>query len=80
MGFVVSYIVFIKTLIPQILDLIFGSDDVPDIIGGGQWKGEIVWGSLYAFGVMLPLCLPKKVGSLEYVSTFGCFCALYLTL
>ena len=80
LGFVTSYIVFVKTLIPQILQLFFGENAIPEMLGEGQWKGELVWGTVYVFCVMLPLSLPKKIGSLGYFSTLGWMCALYITL
>mmetsp|Transcript_32808 Transcript_32808/g.37551 ORF Transcript_32808/g.37551 Transcript_32808/m.37551 type:complete len:120 (-) Transcript_32808:798-1157(-) len=80
LGFVVSYIVFIKTLIPHILEVIFGQENVPEVFGIDQWKGQIFWATIYTFCVLIPLSIPRKVGSLEYISTFGFLWAVYLTL
>ena len=79
LGFVISYIVFVKTLIPQILKLTLGESSVPDMLGEGQWKGELIWGTVYVIFIMLPLSIPKKIGSLEYFSTLGWICAVYIT-
>ena len=80
LGYVTSYIVFVKTLIPQILHLFLGENAVPDILSEGQWKGEVVWGTIYAFWVMFPLSLPRKIGSLGYFSTLGWMWAIYITI
>ena len=79
LGFVISYIVFVKTLIPQILKLTLGESNVPEILGEGQWKGELVWGTVYVLFIMFPLSIPKNLGSLEYFSTLGWVCAVYIT-
>ena len=71
LGIVVSYIVFIKTLVPFILTVMFGEDNIPELLGSGQWKGQIVWATIYTFLVMTPLSIPRKFGTLEYVSSFG---------
>jgi amino acid permease len=49
LGYVVSYIVFVKTLIPQILQLFLGENAIPEMLGEGQWKGEALWGTVYVF-------------------------------
>jgi len=71
LGFVTSYIVFVKTLIPQMLKLFIGEGSVPEFLAEGQWKGELVWGTVYVVFVMCPLSLPKNIGSLGYFSTLG---------
>ena len=80
LGFVVSYIVFIKTLVPHILIVMFGEDNIPELLGSEQWKGQIVWATIYTLLIMIPLSIPRKVGTLEYVSSFGFLWATYLTL
>lgn len=80
LGFVVSYIVFIKTLVPHILIVMFGEDNIPELLGSDQWKGQIVWATIYTILIMIPLSIPRKVGTLEYISSFGFLWATYLAL
>ena len=60
LGFVTSYVVFIKTLVPQILKLTLGESNVPELLDEGQWKGELIWGTVYVVFIVFPLSLPKK--------------------
>ena len=46
LGFVISYIIFIKTLIPQIFNDLIGEDNLPDFLQKEKWKGEF-FGQLY---------------------------------
>lgn len=80
LGFVVSYIVFIKNLVPHILEIILGVGNVPDILGPGRWKGGIFWASIYTFCVLIPLSMPRKIGALRFNSMFGVICSFYLVL
>ena len=80
LGFTVSYIIFIKGFIPFLLENLFGEENVPDILGPGQFKGELFWGTFYGLFVMLPFSLPKKITSLEYLSVCGWISAIYVTL
>ena len=80
LGFVVNYIVFMKILIPQILILCFGEENIPDYIGKEKWKGELVWASIYTFLILLPLWMPRKINMLRYNSLFGVLCTIYLVL
>ena len=66
--------------IPQMLKLFIGEGSVPELLAEGQWKGELVWGTVYVVFVMCPLSLPKNIGSLGYFSTLGWMWALYITL
>ena len=80
LGFSISYIIFIKGFIPLILEILLGEDNVPEILGPGQFKGELFWGTIYGLFIMLPFSLPKKVTSLEILSICGWLSAIYVTL
>ena len=80
LGFVINYIVFMKILIPQILILCLGADNVPEYLGKDKWKGGLVWASIYSFAVLLPLWIPRKINMLRYNSLLGVLCTLYLVL
>ena len=77
----VSYIVFVKNLVPHILEVLLGdSDKIPTIFGKGRWDGQIFWATVYTFLVLTPLSLPRKVGVLRFNSLFGVLCSFYLVL
>jgi amino acid permease len=86
LGFVVSYIVFVKTLIPHILTVLFygeipdlaHDDPLPLIIGRGQWSGQIFWATVYCFFILFPISLPRKLSALRFSSLFGFCCSFYL--
>ena len=79
-SYAVSYIVFIKTLIPQFLVLILGSDNAPEYLGKGQWKGEIFWASIYTFLILIPFSMPRKINTLRFTSIFGVIWTFYLIM
>lgn len=80
LGFVISYIVFIKTLVPHILEVLFGEENVPDILGKERWKGQLFWATVYTFLVLMPLSIPRTIGALRYNSLFGVICSFYLVM
>jgi len=65
LGFVISYVVFLKLLIPQILILlVWGSNDweydpLPVVFGKGEYSGQLFWATAYSILFLLPLSLPK---------------------
>lgn len=71
LGFVVNYIVFMKVLIPHILVLLLGDENVPEYLGKDKWKGGLVWASIYSFVILLPLSIPRKINVLQYNSIIG---------
>lgn len=74
----VSYIVFVKSLLPMLLIEFVGKENTPAILGDGQWSGQIVWATVYLIFVLFPLALSRKAGSLEYFSFLGFFATIYL--
>lgn len=80
LGFVVSYIVFLKRLLPHILGELFGEENLPGLVSSGQWGGEIFWASLYTFIVLIPLSIPRQIGALRFNSMFGVTCSFYLVM
>jgi amino acid permease len=55
LGFVVSYIVFVKTLVPHILIVMFGENNIPELLGSGLWKGQIVWATIFTVLLVIPV-------------------------
>lgn len=78
LGFLTSFIVFIKTLIPKTLESFIGEDKIPEIFGSGFWTGQIFWATLYTIFLLIPLSLPRKIGALRYNSLFGVLSNFYL--
>jgi amino acid permease len=74
----VSYIVFVKSLLPQLLIKFVGEENTPTMLGDGQWSGQIFWATIYLIFVLFPLALSRKAGSLEYFSFLGFFATIYL--
>jgi len=81
LGFVISYIVFVKTLVPHILSVLLGDKEkVPYILGDGRWSGQLFWASIYTLLVLIPLSIPRKAGALRFNSLFGVTCSFYLVM
>jgi len=88
LGIVVSYVTFIKNLIPLILT-IFKCGELPDhagdchineFIGMGQWKGQVFWATAYSLLVLFPISIPRNLSSLQFSSLFGFCCSIYLVI
>ncbi|CAI2367731.1 unnamed protein product [Moneuplotes crassus] len=78
LGFVISYIVFVKTLIPHIFRICF-PNTIEEENSANQWLYELFSATFYSFCVLLPLGFAREIGTLRYNSIFGVFCTLYLT-
>ena len=70
LGFVISNIVYIKTLVPHTLEiLIWGSTEeaegqLPSFMGNGQWTGQLFWATTYCIVVIIPLSLSRNMSAL----------------
>jgi amino acid permease len=84
LGFVVSYITFVKNIIPTILvTFLYGEDSsktLPAIFGTGRFTGQLFWAAMYCGLVLFPVSLSRKLSTLRYFSLFGFFCSIYLAL
>jgi len=65
LGFAISYIIYVKTLIPQLLLIViypnynaFDPNPLPQIIGNGRWTGQVFWTLIYTVFFALPLSIP----------------------
>lgn len=77
MGFTMSYIVFIKSMVPEILmDYI---SDLPYWLSK-NYEGEAIWCTIFSFAVLFPLSIPRSISALRYSSLFGVLCSIYLVL
>ena len=77
MGFIMSYIVYIKSMFPQLLLLFWEEEQLPLILGPSP-QGQLFWGTVFAFAVLFPLSIPRQINSLRYSSIFGVLCSVYL--
>jgi amino acid permease len=71
LGFTVSYIVFVKNLLPHLLEVLIGEGKLPDFMGKQRWKGGLFWAAVYTLCVLTPLSMPRTVGALRFTSLFG---------
>ena len=78
MGFVVSYIVFVKTLVPHIFEVLFGVHDILGMSEYGSSASELLWAIVYTIFILIPLSLAKNLGTLRYNSMFGVMWCFYL--
>jgi amino acid permease len=80
--FIMSYIVFIKQMVPTIIEKFTGKvigTDIPYWISSSQ-GGQAVWCTIFSYGVIFPMSLPRSVAVLRYSSLFGVLCSIYLVL
>ena len=63
-GFLISYIALFKTLMPYTMEN-FGAESLPSWLGQkdttGSQTGEIVWASIFCFGALFPISLPRSL-------------------
>ncbi|CAI2361009.1 unnamed protein product [Moneuplotes crassus] len=80
LGYVTSSIVFLKSLIPHVVDEFIGLEQLPEIMNQETYKGQIFWAALYTVMMLLPLSLPRKIGVLRFNAMFGAICTFYLII
>lgn len=79
MGFIMSYIVYIKQMLPEILNLFWTVDELPGFIESDGW-GQIFWATIFSFIMLFPMSIPRSINALRFSSLFGVLCSLYLSL
>ena len=79
MGFITSYIVYIKSMLPTILLLFWTEDELPGFIVSDVW-GQIFWATIFSFALLFPMSLPRSINALRFTSFFGVLCSVYLSL
>lgn len=86
-GFVFSYITFVKNELCDIVNQ-YASEDAKilrkyfstSIVEGHKGIGDYVWGCIYTYVILLPMSLPRQLNSLRFSSVFGVLCSMYLAL
>mmetsp|Transcript_105271 Transcript_105271/g.145620 ORF Transcript_105271/g.145620 Transcript_105271/m.145620 type:complete len:351 (-) Transcript_105271:123-1175(-) len=79
MGFIMSFIVYIKSMMPLILLKFYTEEELPSYLGN-NFTGKAFWGTIYSFIVLFPLSLPRQISALRYCSLLGVLCSIYLCL
>lgn len=83
-GFLVSYIVLFKSLMPFTIEILMGLNNLPDFRKGldpnwandhilPDWigntaQGQFIWATLFSFLLLLPISLPRNLGALRFSS------------
>ena len=78
MGFITSYIVYIKSMLPEII-LLFKTEEEMGWIVSDKW-GQVFWATIFSFVLLFPLSLPRSINALRFSSLFGVLCSVYLSL
>jgi amino acid permease len=79
LGFAMSFIVYQKESLPLILMSFVHPDKLPYWVKDNFW-GECFWGTVYTFVLVFPISLPRKIGTLNYVSFIGVVCTFYVSI
>ena len=80
LGFVIAYIVLLKSLLPQTINEFMKDDDkLPDWIGDTT-LGNIIWSVIFSYGLVFPLTLARGLSALRFASLFSFFCGIYVVL
>lgn len=66
-------------MMPQILELFWDESELPNFMVTDFW-GQIFWATLFSFGMLLPMSLPRSINALRFSSLFGVLCSVYLSL
>lgn len=83
-GFIFSYIVFVKNAVPGVLVLYMTKEKLGWLAEGYDkdkiTTGGIFWGMIFAFGILFPMSITRKINVLRFSSLFGVICSMYLCL
>jgi len=77
-GFIIAYIVLLKSLLPATLSQITGRD-LPEFMADDT-AGHFFWAAIFSYGVIFPMSLVRKISSLRFASLFSFFCGFYVVL
>jgi amino acid permease len=62
----------------------FGADSLPDWLGQkdttGSKTGEIVWASIFCFGMLLPISLPRSLVALRFTSLLSFAISIFIVM
>jgi len=80
-GFTFTYIGYVKTAIPGIIQ--HYADNMDDPTKVPEWlkatdAGHYFWGLVYSYLILLPMSIPRNASALRFSSLFGVLCSMYL--
>lgn len=78
MGFITTYIVYVKSMIPKLLLLFWVEKELPSYVVGDF--GRFFWGTMFSVCLLLPMSIPRTINALRFTSLFGVICSIYLML
>lgn len=76
-GFVMSYIVLFKDLMPYTLSKLVL---LPEFLSGDTVTGSLIWASLFSFVLVFPISLARTLSALRFSSFFSFILSLYIVL
>jgi len=79
-GFVFTYIGYVKTAIPAIVRHYTLNPDGKTYNVADIWLSETFWCLIFSFVVMFPMSIPRNASALRYSSLFGVLCSMYLCI
>lgn len=79
MGFITNYIVYVKSMMPEIIMLFGEEEDFSAFIVSKKW-GQVFWATVFSFALLFPMALPRSINALRFSSLFGVLCSAYLSL
>ena len=79
LGFTVSYVVYVKSMLPEILLLFWDESELPNFIVSDGW-GQVFWATIFSFCMLFPMSIPRSINALRFSSLFGVLCSVYLSL
>lgn len=77
-GFVFTYIGYVKTAIPAIIKHYTANPDGKTYDVASIWISETFWCLIFTFVIMFPMSIPRAASALRYSSLFGVLCSMYL--
>ncbi|TNV79783.1 hypothetical protein FGO68_gene1776 [Halteria grandinella] len=77
-GFIVSYIVLFKELMPFTMEKLTGTK-LPDILSTG-FTGKTFWSFIFCFILVLPISFARTLSALHFTSFFSLCISIYLVL
>ena len=80
LGFTTAYVSLSKTLIPSIVQVSVSEETYATLPTWLQnnTKSQVIWATIFAFGILLPLACFRKLSMLRFTSFFGVVCSATL--
>ena len=66
-------------MMPLILELFWTKEELPNFLVTDFW-GQMFWATVFSFGMLFPMSLPRSINALRFSSLFGVLCSVYLSL